>query len=32
MKGKPNFHAAQDPRVRLSIGVELEEIRWQVRD
>ena len=28
--GKPNFHAAQDPAVRLSIGVELEDIRWQV--
>lgn len=28
--GKPNFHVAQDPAVRLSIGVELEDIRWQV--
>jgi hypothetical protein len=28
--GKPNFHAAQDPGVRLSLGVELEEIRWQL--
>lgn len=28
--GKPNFHAAQDPGVRLSIGVELERIRHQV--
>lgn len=28
--GKPNFHAAQSPAVRLSIGVELEDIRWQV--
>eukprot|EP01038_Epipyxis_sp_PR26KG_P004321 gene4321-6122_t len=28
--GKPNFHAAQDPEVRLSIGVELEDIRWQL--
>mmetsp|Transcript_32796 Transcript_32796/g.55299 ORF Transcript_32796/g.55299 Transcript_32796/m.55299 type:complete len:431 (-) Transcript_32796:162-1454(-) len=28
--GKPNFHAAQDPAVRLSLGVELEEIRWQL--
>jgi hypothetical protein len=28
--GKPNFHAAQDPCVRLSIGVELETIRWQL--
>lgn len=28
--GKPNFHVAQDPGVRLSIGVELEEIRWQL--
>lgn len=29
--GKPNFHAAQDPAVRVSLGVELEDIRWQVR-
>jgi hypothetical protein len=29
--GKPNFHVAQYPAVRLSIGVELEHIRWQVR-
>ena len=28
--GKPNFHAAQDPAVRISIGVELEKIRWQL--
>lgn len=28
--GKPNFHVSQDPAVRLSLGVELEEIRWQV--
>ena len=28
--GKPNFHVAQDPAVRLSIGVELETIRHQV--
>ena len=28
--GKPNFHAAQDPAVRLSIGAELEDIRWNV--
>lgn len=28
--GKPNFHVAQDPMVRLSIGVELEDIRWKV--
>lgn len=28
--GKPNFHAAQSPGVRLSMGVELEHIRWQV--
>jgi hypothetical protein len=28
--GKPNLHAAQDPAVRVSIGVELETIRWQV--
>jgi hypothetical protein len=29
--GKPNFHAAQDPAVRLSLGAELEDIRWNVR-
>jgi len=28
--GKPNFHASQYPGVRLSIGVELEHIRWQL--
>eukprot|EP01039_Chlorochromonas_danica_P006633 gene6633-7326_t len=28
--GKPNFHAAQDPKVRVSVGIELEEIRWQL--
>jgi hypothetical protein len=28
--GKPNFHAAQDPACRVSIGVELEEIRWKL--
>lgn len=28
--GKPNFHALHYPGVRLSIGVELETIRWQV--
>jgi hypothetical protein len=28
--GKPNFHVAQFPGVQLSIGVELEKIRWQV--
>lgn len=28
--GKPNFHAAQDPGCRISLGIELEEIRWQV--
>mmetsp|Transcript_11506 Transcript_11506/g.18785 ORF Transcript_11506/g.18785 Transcript_11506/m.18785 type:complete len:392 (+) Transcript_11506:75-1250(+) len=28
--GKPNFHACQDPGVRVSIGIELEEIRWQL--
>lgn len=28
--GKPNIHVAADVGVRLSIGVELEEIRWQV--
>jgi hypothetical protein len=29
--GKPNFHVAQDVACRLSLGVELETIRWQVR-
>jgi hypothetical protein len=28
--GKPNFHVAQDPAVRISLGIELEEIRWKV--
>ena len=28
--GKPNFHVAQDPCCRLSLGIELEDIRWQV--
>jgi hypothetical protein len=28
--GKPNFHVAQDPIVRLSIGIEVDEIRYQV--
>jgi hypothetical protein len=28
--GKPNFHASQFPKARLSVGVELEEIRWKV--
>jgi len=28
--GKPNFHAAQDPECRISIGAELERIRWQL--
>lgn len=28
--GKPNFHVAQHPAVRLSLGVELETIRWQL--
>ena len=28
--GKPNFHAAEDPAVRLSIGAELERIRHEV--
>lgn len=28
--GKPNYHAASDPHVRISIGIELEHIRWQV--
>ena len=29
-RGKPNFHVAQDPGVCLSIGIEVEEIRWKV--
>lgn len=29
--GKPNFHASQYPGCRLSLGIELEDIRWQVR-
>jgi len=28
--GKPNLHVAQDPAVRLSVGIELEHIRWQL--
>jgi hypothetical protein len=28
--GKPNFHAAVKPAVKWSIGIELEEIRWQL--
>jgi hypothetical protein len=28
--GKPNFHAAESPGVRLSLGVELEELRYKV--
>ncbi len=28
--GKPNIHAAQYPGVRLSIGIELEDLRWKV--
>ena len=28
--GKPNAHVAQDPGVRMSIGVEVEPIRYQV--
>jgi hypothetical protein len=30
-RGKPNFHVAQDPGVRLSIGIEVEPIRYSVR-
>ena len=29
-RGKPNFHVAQDPGVRLSIGVEVEDVRFSV--
>jgi len=28
--GKPNLHFAQDPGCRLSLGVELEDIRWRL--
>lgn len=28
--GKPNFHAAQYPGVRISVGIELEDIRYQL--
>lgn len=28
--GKPNLHAAQDPGCRISIGVELMELRWKL--
>lgn len=28
--GKPNFHVAQDPGVKVSYGIELEEIRWKL--
>lgn len=28
--GKPNFHVAQSPGVRISVGIELERIRWQL--
>jgi len=28
--GKPNLHVALNPGVRLSYGVELEELRWQL--
>jgi hypothetical protein len=26
--GKPNFHVAVDPGVRLSVGIEVEQLRW----
>ena len=29
-QGKPSFHVAQSPGVRLSIGVEVERLRWMV--
>ena len=29
--GKPNLHVAQNPGVHLSIGVEVEQTRWEVR-
>jgi Histone methylation protein DOT1 len=28
--GKPNFHVAQYPGVRVSVGIELETIRWKL--
>jgi hypothetical protein len=28
--GKPNLHVAQAPGVRISVGIELERIRWQL--
>jgi hypothetical protein len=28
--GKPNLHVALNPGVRLSFGIELEELRWQL--
>ena len=28
--GKPNFHVSESPGVRLSLGIELEELRWKV--
>lgn len=28
--GKPNFHVAQYPGVRISVGIELETIRWKL--
>ena len=27
--GKPNFHVAQDPGVKASIGIEVDEHRWK---
>ena len=29
-QGKPNFHVAQNPGVRLSLGIEVEPVRWIV--
>jgi len=28
--GKPNFHVAADPGVKLSYGIECEEVRWRL--
>ena len=28
--GKPNLHVALEPHVRCSVGVEMEEVRWQL--
>jgi cyclopropane fatty-acyl-phospholipid synthase-like methyltransferase len=30
--GKPSIHAAQYPGVRLSFGIETQQLRWQVSE